>query len=351
MEQASLRLMQSLEPHDYEFSVISLHPLGGLEPLLDAADIPAKGLNYGGPAGISIIPQLMRELRENADSDIIMTGPHLAAMAAMKLAGRKGSFLAVHFHHEGVKSKRSWRAIYKLALDRFRWITFPSNFVRDEACLILPEVRERSKVIRYPQHPFPVATQEETREARRELGLPSNAQIVGNAGWLIERKRFDVFLDVASKVASAVPTAHFAIAGGGEEEDTLRAQADALDLGQKVHFLGWQKDMRRFRNALDLLLFNSDWDALPVTPQEAVAEQIPLVSSLLHSGLREVFDEPLAARILTDHDADALAQQVIERLQNPSEAKAEADRSRQHFSQISAPETIAAEHLPLFLVS
>jgi hypothetical protein len=61
-------------------------------------------------------------------------------MAAMKLAGKRGSFLAVHFHHTGVKSPASWRTIYRMALERFGWITFPSDFVRNEALEILPRI-------------------------------------------------------------------------------------------------------------------------------------------------------------------------------------------------------------------
>jgi glycosyltransferase involved in cell wall biosynthesis len=349
MEQASLRLMKAMQPFGIKSVVISLHPSGDLGALLDTAGIRHEGLNYWGPAGFGIIPQLIARLRTSKADQVIMTGPHFAAMCAMKIAGVKGAFLAVHFHHTGVKSPKAWRIIYKIAVDRFRWVTFPSDFVREEALALYPPLRDCSLTIRYPQEQ-PAASNSDLRTlARRALGFGENDFVVGNAGWLIKRKRFDVFLRVAQKVAAIEPRARFVIAGGGEEEAGLRHLADSLGISNRLTWLGWLDDLGDFYRSLDALLFNADWDALPVTPQEAVARGVPLVASLLNGGLREVLDSSLSSRILPSHDEAALAEQLLFVARNPEESRCQADFSRTYFLKICDPARIAEQHQQLLV--
>lgn len=347
MEQASLRLMTGLRNLGVKSKVISLHKVGGLGPLLDRARIPHQGLRYCGPAGVGIFVDLCRILREHEADRVIMTGPHLVALLAMKAAGRKGSFVAVHFHHTGVKSAASWRMIYWLALDRFRWVTFPADFVREEACAIYPPLRQRSITLRNPQEKLHRPSDALRRAARLALGLAESDFVVGNAGWLIQRKRFDVFLQVAGLVSQSAPDAVFLIAGGGPEEDRLRHLAENLGIGGRVHWIGWQEDMSNFRNSLDVLLFNTDWDALGLTPQETVAMGIPLVASVQHGGLREVLDDETAAKVLENHDAGELARQVLDIRADPTAALTRAAQCRQHLLRITDPATIAHAHFDL----
>lgn len=347
MEQASLRLMRSLQPSGMKFEILSLHPAGALKALAEEALIPLAGLRYWGPAGIGVLPALVSKIRKSNADHVIMTGPHLGALCGMKLAGIKGAFLAVHFHHFGVKSSAAWRLIYRLALDRFRYVTFPSDFVRDEAVSIYPPLQGRSLTIRYPQEPIPPRNRSAKKRARERLGLGEEDFVVGNAGWLIRRKRFDVFLRVAKEVAMVEPRAKFVIAGGGEEEEYLRRLADELGVAPKVKWLGWQDDLSDFYSSLDVLLFNADWDALPVTPQEAVARGIPLVASLLNGGLREVFDSSLAERIASVHDETQLAREVLEIAYDPVEAERRAAASRLHFLRVCDPDLIAKQHKDL----
>ncbi len=347
MERASVRLMEAMQDMGYDFSLVSLHPLGALKRDLDRAEIPSVGLNYWGPAGIGVIWQITTQLAKQRDAEIIMTGPHLAAMLGMKLAGRRGRFLAVHYHHEGVKSPAAWRLLYRVALDRFDWVTFPSDFVRDEACALYPPLAARSLTIRYPNDPPPPITGDERAAARRTWNLADDAFVVGNGGWLIHRKRFDIFIRVAARVVAAEPKARFIIAGGGEDEEKLKFLAAELGIADRILWLGWLQDMKPFYHALDALLFNTEWDALPVTPQEAVATGIPLVASVANGGLREIFDSTLAHRILGTHDIEALASQLIEIANDPQLAKQRAQSSREHFLKLSNPENIAAAHSKL----
>ena len=242
-----------------------------------------------------------------------MHGHNLAAMIALGALCRDRRMLCIHFHHRGVKSELAWKLIYRVAVEMFPVITFPTSFIRDEAVDIYPPLQKVSHVAPTP-FVVPPATVTECgrRLARATLGLPEDSFIVGNAGWLIPRKRWDVFLSVAACVVKRLPHAHFAIAGDGPCRDRLEAQAQGLGIADRITWLGWIQNMQQFYSALDVLLFNSDWDALGRTPVEAVALGTPVVASVIHGGLSEVLRPGVDAFVLDSHDVDQLCSHVLD---------------------------------------
>lgn len=338
MEQASLRLMLGLKERGHCTEVLSLNPIGTLGPLLDAHGIAAKGFPYLGKGGWRSFLLLKKELRGVQADALIMTGHHLLSMIAMGdlCAGRR--VLAIHFHHSGVKPNWQWRLIYKLACKRFRAITFPSDYVRKEAETLYPPVKRMSHTVRNPLSIPPLPVAGDRSKARIFFGIPEDAIVVGNAGWLIPRKRFDVFLQVAQRVAEEVPNALFLIAGDGEEKSRLDSLAEQLNIAGRVKWLGWQKDLTPFFQCLDVMLFNSDWDAMGLSPLEAMSYGVPLVASVQQGGLKEIVSNDEYGYLISTHDIDALAAKVIYLLQNPDKARSVALAGRQRVEDVSNPE-------------
>lgn len=338
MEQASLRLMLCLKELGHSPEVLSLNPIGSLGSLLEKHAIPAKGLPYLGKGGWRSFILLKRELHGIQADALIMTGHHLLSMIGMGdlCAGRR--VLAVHFHHSGVKPVWQWRLIYRLACKRFRAITFPSDFIRKEAETLYPPVKSLSHTVRNPLVIPSLPDPEDRRKARRILGLPENALVIGNAGWLIPRKRFDVFLQVAHKVSEDVPNALFLIAGDGEERLRLEALAKQLKINDRVKWLGWKKDLTLFFQCLDVMLFNSDWDAMGLSPLEAMSYGVPLVASVQQGGLKEIINKEEYGFLIPTHDIDALAGKTIYFLKNPHEARRVALAGRHRVEAVSNTE-------------
>lgn len=338
MEQASLRLMCGLKEQGHAVRVLSLNPVGTLGPLLEKSGIVAKGLPYLGRGGWRSYRLLKKELQASRADALLMTGHHLLSMIALGnlCAGRR--VLAVHLHHEGVKPAWQWRLIYWIACRRFPAITFPSEFIRKEAERIYPQVRLRAHTVRNPLCAPELPSAAGRQLARRELGLPEGASIIGNAGWLIGRKRFDVFLRVAQKVAESVPNSLFVIAGDGEEKARLQSLARELNIAGRVIWLGWQKELTSFYRSLDVMLFNSDWDAMGLSPLEAMSYAVPLVASVQHGGLGEIVDKDEYGYLIDDHDVAALSGKVLELLQNPETARRVGLAGRRRVLEVSNAE-------------
>lgn len=348
MEQASLRLMKGLKARGHDVRLLSLNPIGGLGPLLQVAGIPHEGLPYVGKGGWRTMLQLRRKLRESNADALLMTGHHLLGMLTLGGFCRGRRVLTIHFHHAGVKSTRQWRMIYRLACSRFQAITFPSDFIRQEAERIHPPVAALAHTIRYPLNMPVLPTAEQKQAARRELGLPPDGPVIGNAGWLIPRKRFDVFLRTAAIIAARCPEARFVIAGDGGERSQLEALAASLNLTDRLIWAGWVQNMETFYHSLDVLLFNSDWDAMGLTPLEAVSYGVPVVTSVVNGGLKEILSSPEWGFLLDRHDLESLADAVLYQLQNPSAARKTGLAGREHVRSISDPETISIQHEKLW---
>jgi glycosyltransferase involved in cell wall biosynthesis len=191
----------------------------------------------------------------------------------------------------------------------------------------------------------PPQTPDGKRAARELLGLPVDAHLVGNAGWLIPRKRFDVFLNVAAELSNKFENIHFLIAGDGPEKESLAQLTARLGLADRVIFMGWQADLALFYEALDVLLFNSDFDAFPTTPAEAMNHGVPVVGSSHYGGLGEILTVQTGWMHKT-HDINALASSVIDAINHPNTRPA---RALSTIRLISDPEVIARQIEDLFL--
>jgi glycosyltransferase involved in cell wall biosynthesis len=319
MEQSTLEIMSSLRELGCSNRLVSLHPIAALGPLLEKRGIPTRGLKYRGPWGILSIPEMAREFRRNpAPDSVVVTGHNMAAFCALAGIDCPRKILFIHFHHTGVHPRWVWKAIYATAMGIFPRIAFCADFIREEAEDIYPPLRRvsltRPNSFRLPPRP----TDEDRAAARVTLGVPKGTVVVGNAGWLIERKRWDVFLRTAARVVEHRSEVVFLVSGDGPLRTELMKQSIALGLEERVRWLGWQSDMKPFYLSLDVLLFNSDWDALGRTPLEAGTYEVPTVASVLHGGLREVIQSDEVGFLLDKHDEDWLAEKTLLLLKDPA---------------------------------
>jgi glycosyltransferase involved in cell wall biosynthesis len=243
--------------------------------------------------------------------------------------------LMIHFHHTDVKPAWQWRLIYRVAVARFNGIGFVSDFIRREAEAIYPPLAKVSHTIGLSIDLPPLPSAAEREAARRELGLPIDARIVGNCGWLIARKRFDVFLRVAHEIAAEDSGLLFVIAGDGPERARLESLSRELGIAERVRWLGWRTDVGNFYKSLDLMVFNTDWDAMGRAPLEALGAGVPVVASAIHSGLGELLHPQVYDALFPQHDVSRLAEAALDLLHNPARAERLVRGARQHIGEVA----------------
>ena len=309
MEQTTLERIRGLKSMGHDCRVLSLNPLGPLKSLLEEHSIPAEGLSYRGRGGWRSFGELRQKLKTISADALLMTGHNLGATLALGDLARDRRVLSIHFHHEGVCPDWQWRLIYGAACQRFQTITFATDFIREEAERIYPSVAKIAVTLPNPFVVPSLPSASDRLQARSRLGIPERAFVIGNAGWLIQRKRFDVLLGVLSELRKS-EAAICVIAGDGPLRADLEALSRELGISEQVRWLGWQKDLRDFYLTLDVLVFNSDWDALGRTPLEALALGTPVVASVQKGGLAEVISDNRCGFITDQHDVGWLTSKL-----------------------------------------
>ncbi len=124
-------------------------------------------------------------------------------------------------------------------------------------------------------------------DLRAELGVGRDARLVVAVGGLERRKGPDLLLDAFARVDA--PGAALVFAGAGPMEAELRAQADALGIAGRVHWLGERRGVGAILRACDVFALPSRNEGMAVAMLEAMQAGLPVVAAQV-SGVRDALD-------------------------------------------------------------
>lgn len=118
---------------------------------------------------------------------------------------------------------------------------------------------------------------EENQIFRKEFGIPNDSTIFLSIGELIPRKN----LETAIKAFSALEyeNAHLLICGKGQLSISLYELAKKIGVLDRIHFLGFRKDIPYILRNCDVFIFPSFQEGLPVSLMEAMATGLPVICS------------------------------------------------------------------------
>jgi len=179
---------------------------------------------------------------------------------------------------------------------------------------------ERTKVV-YLGAPLEEFSRErsadEVRAAREELGISPDTFAVGTITRLMPSKGNEFLVAAAPRVAAGLPHARIFIVGEGELQGPLQAQARALELGDRLVFTGFVRDVARTLSAFDLVVFPSLWEGTPLTAFEALAMGKPIVSTDA-DGLTDILTDRREAWVVPRRDPAALADAIVGLARDPA---------------------------------
>lgn len=112
--------------------------------------------------------------------------------------------------------------------------------------------------------------------ARRQLGLPEDATIVGVISNFHPGKNQDRVIQAWQRIAARLPQARLALVGTGRELEKCMVQAAQLGVTSSVIFAGYRTDVDAWLSALDVFLFSSEAEGQPNALLEAMAMGLPI---------------------------------------------------------------------------
>ena len=159
------------------------------------------------------------------------------------------------------------------------------------------------------------------KAVREELGLASDAKVVGLVANVRGSKGHAVFLEAAREVLHTFPETRFLIVGDGVGFDDVRRRVDEMGLDAYVIMTGFRRDIPEVMAALDVLV-------LPSTKSEATSQVIPQamavgtpVAAAATGGIPEIVRDGETGRLVEPGNAHALAQAVRSLLAEPERAR------------------------------
>ena len=156
-------------------------------------------------------------------------------------------------------------------------------------------------------------------EFRAKLGIPATATVVGAVGRLNGEKDYPNLLRAAQLLVAKRPDLYFVIAGKGELETELKETAKQLGVADRVIFMGHFHDVRKVFELMDLYVLSSTREGLPNTVLEAMAMEVPIVSTDV-DGVKEAVSDQREAFLVPPQDSPALAA-GIERMLDDTELR------------------------------
>lgn len=209
---------------------------------------------------------------------------HIGSTAAiyLKIARKNGLFTIAHSHSSG-----SDRSLYSKL---YGVLSYNTRNIADYffACSQAAGVdRYGQKVVhsnRYKVLNNAIDTKlftynEETRQRiRNEFDLKDSI-VIGHIGRLVPVKNTQFLLSVFKEIKSQKPNTKLILVGGGELRETLEHQAKELGIFDDIIFTGVRSDVNNLLQAMDIFVFPSLFEGLPVTLVEAQTSGLPCVIS------------------------------------------------------------------------
>lgn len=151
-------------------------------------------------------------------------------------------------------------------------------------------------------------------EKRKELNIPPDAFVLLSAGELNANKNNAVIISAMEQLKR--DDLHYVLCGVGDQENSLRMQAEKAGLQNNVHFLGYRNDIKELYKMADCFVMPSLREGLSRSLMEAMASGLPCVASKIR-GNTDLIAEAEGGYLCETMDAAAYAEKLNCLAHNP----------------------------------
>jgi glycosyltransferase involved in cell wall biosynthesis len=261
-----------------------------------------------------------RILRECGPYDIVHSHVHHFSGYLLRLAKQVGVPVCIahsHSNTSSIEASKGWFRLFYLNLMKlwiFRYATIGLGASRQAAADLFGSAWEsdpRWRILYCGTDLIPYQKLVDPVIVRTELCIPANSFVIGHVGRIDEPKNHLFLVEIAAEVAKREPEMRLLLVGDGSLRLDVEKKVAQLSLTDRVVFAGTRSDVPRLiLGAMDVFVFPSIYEGLPVALLEAQAAKLPCIFSDIITDEVEVV-KPIMRRMSLSQPASAWADAIL----------------------------------------
>ncbi len=141
--------------------------------------------------------------------------------------------------------------------------------------------------------------------------------IIGTAGRLEPQKNMLAIISIAKIIRLHTSNFIIRIAGDGSQYSQLKKEITINNLEKNIQLLGFQKDMNRFYQSLDMFILTSHGEGFGYVLAEAMMHKIPIIA-YDNGSSKELIKENSTGFLIPEHAIEQFAQKIEKLIKNPT---------------------------------
>ncbi len=149
-------------------------------------------------------------------------------------------------------------------------------------------------------------------DVRTHFGIPPEAVVLGMVGSMDPLKDPQSLLRAVPALAGLASAVHLLFVGrfrSADYERATRRLVDALGLGGRCHFAGFQLNPSPFFRAMDVFVLPSHSEAHPLVLLEAMAHALPIVATRV-GGILDTLEDGVTGLVVEAGDVEGLERAI-----------------------------------------
>lgn len=203
---------------------------------------------------------------------------HIGSTAAiyLSIAKKHGAYAIAHSHSAGEGSVMYRMFAYPTRYVAARFFACSKNAGISRYGKKVGNDSSRCQVLNNAIDAEKFAFNPETRQqVRRDLHIAGDAVVIGHVGRFIDAKNHRFLIDVFAQIKKLHPNAILLLVGDGDRRPEIQAAITEKHLNEAVILTGVRSNVWDYYQAMDVFVFPSVYEGLPVSLVEAQAAGLP----------------------------------------------------------------------------
>lgn len=230
------------------------------------------------PFSRSYLSSLDRFFKEHREYQVVHCHQDCLSGVVLKVAKANGVKFTIAHAHSASQDKNLKYLIKVIAKKNIKKYSDQLFACGDEAGKWMFETDDFKVINNAIDTDLYTYNQEKSLEVRRKLGIEGKF-VVGHVGRFNYPKNHKFIVDVFDEVQKIESDSVLMLVGDGDLRGEIEDKVKALGLEEKVKFMGVRSDVNELMQAMDVFLFPSLYEGLPVTMVEAQASGLKCIIS------------------------------------------------------------------------